>query len=485
MSIKLTQNAANAEENTLRSHHHVLFVLSEKSESVLPYAQVLDKKLRRIKKELKDLSKSPVTVDLPNGGLASFVTLSENMTTFKRHTLLRKATKYILEERPEKVAICVYGNNTARETNACAAYYVLTVNAANLPNKKKDHHAQELKQVDLFGYRTDHDYGFVNARTAGNILCRQLTTTSPNELTPSAYRAKIAALAKENAWLHDEYDMQRLKEIGAGAFVAVAQGSEPQDAAIVHLTYQPKQSKKHIALVGKGICFDTGGHNLKPAKYMLGMHEDMNGSAVALGILLAVSKMGLPIKVDCWLAIAQNHISPGAYKQNDVVTALNGMSIEIIHTDAEGRMVLADTLTLASRQKPDYMIDFATLTGSMITALGDRMSGVISNQPELACKAISAGAKAGERVVAFPYEEDYDSDLDSDIADIKQCTLEGGGDHLHAARFLGKFIENDVSWLHTDLSSANRKGGLGAIEADTNGFGVGFGIEMLKTLIQE
>jgi leucyl aminopeptidase len=218
---------------------------------------------------------------------------------------------------------------------------------------------------------------------------------------------------------------------------------------------------------------------------MLGMHEDMNGSAVALGILLAASKMELPVKIDCWLAIAQNHISPTAYKQNDIVTALNGMSIEIVHTDAEGRMVLADTLTLASRKKPDYIIDFATLTGSMITALGDRISGVISNRPELACKAINAGNKSGERIVAFPYEEDFDSDLDSDVADIKQCTLEGGGDHIHAARFLGKFIENDVAWLHTDLSSANRKGGLGAIETDTNGFGVGFGIEMLKMLIED
>lgn len=485
MSIKLTQNAANAVENTLNSYHHALFVLSENSQADLPYTQVLAKKLERTKKEFKDLNKSPVIVDLPNGGLASFIILTENLSPFQRHTLLRKAAKQILEERPEKIALCVYGNDTDRETNACAAYYVLSVNAASLPSRKKEHQAQNLKQIDIFGYHANHEYGFVNARVAGNTLCRQLTTTPPNELTPMAYRTKIASLAKENAWLHEEYDMQKLQEIGAGAFVAVAQGSAPQDAAIVHLTYQPKQSKKHIALVGKGICFDTGGHNLKPAKYMLGMHEDMNGSAVALGVLLAASKMELPVKIDCWLAIAQNHISPAAYKQNDVVTALNSMSIEIIHTDAEGRMVLADTLTLASRHKPDYMIDFATLTGSMITALGDRMSGVISNRGELACKAINAGAKAGERVVAFPFEDDYDSDLDSDIADIKQCTLEGGGDHIHAARFLGKFIENDVAWLHTDLSSANRKGGLGAIETDTNGFGVGFGLEMLKMLIED
>lgn len=241
--------------------------------------------------------------------------------------------------------------------------------------------------------------------------------------------------------------------------------------------------KKHVALVGKGICFDTGGHNLKPAKYMHGMHEDMNGSALAIGLLLAATQQKLPVKIDCWLAIAQNHIGPLAYKQNDVVTALNGTTIEIVHTDAEGRMVLADTLTLASKQKPDVMLDFATLTGSMHTALGDRMSGIISNQQVLAGKAIDAGARAGERLVAFPFDEDYDTDLESDIADIKQCTLDGGADHIHAARFLSKFIEHDVAWLHTDLSSYHRKDGLGAVQSDVNGFGVGFALELIRDLI--
>jgi leucyl aminopeptidase len=485
MSIKLIQNAANADEKILNNYKHALFILPENEDKSIPFSQALLTKLNRIKKEYKDLVKSPVSVDLANGGLASFIILSDTLSIFQRHTLLRKASKQILEEQPEKIALCIYSNSESRATNTCAAYYVLNVNTAVLPNRKKDSHKSNLKYIDIFGHQADHDYGFVNARVAGNALCRQLTVTPPNDLTPTIYRQKVIALAKEHGWQHEEFDMPKLREMGAGAFVAVGQGSGPQDAAIVHLTYNPKQTKKHIAIVGKGICFDTGGHNLKPAKYMLGMHEDMNGSAVALGILLAASKMQLPIKIDCWLAIAQNHISPSAYKQNDIVTALNGMSIEIIHTDAEGRMVLADTLTLASRQKPDYIMDFATLTGSMITALGDRMSGAISNRPELACRAINAGNKSGERIVAFPYEEDFDSDLDSDIADIKQCTLEGGGDHIHAARFLGKFIENDVAWLHTDLSSANRKGGLGAIEADTNGFGVGFGIEMIKILIEE
>ena len=402
---------------------------------------------------------------------------------FQRHSLLRKALKPLLDEQPTELAICLFGDDATREAHACAAYYVATVNAAELPSRKKDNKFKALENITIYGHKATHDYSYVNARVAGNILCRQLTMTPPNELTPTIYREKIATLAKVNGWKHEEFDMPALKKMGAGAFYAVGQGSHPQDAAIVHLSYSHQKPKKHIALVGKGICFDTGGHNIKPAKYMQGMHEDMNGSAVALGILLAATQQQLEVRIDCWLAIAQNHIGPLAYKQNDVVTALNGMTIEVVHTDAEGRMVLADTLTLASRQKPDVILDFATLTGSMISALGDRMSGVISNRPELSCKAVGAGSAAGERIVAFPYDDDYESDLDSDIADIKQCTLEGGADHIHAARFLGRFIENDTAWLHTDLSSANRKSGLGAVQSDTNGFGVGFGLEMIKSLL--
>lgn len=483
MSVKLTQNAAIATENTLSSEKHILFVLDENPQENLPFQENLNSRLARTKSEFKDLSKAPVTLDLPNGGIASFLILAEKLNNFQRHALLNKAVKPLLNEQPESLAICVYGNDSTREANACAAYYVSTVNAVDLPSHKKDKKTNSLGNVSIHGYAANHEYKKVNARVAGNALCRQLTFTPPNELTPLIYRSKIKDLAKANGWTHEEFDMPTLKELGAGAFVAVGQGSEPQDAAIVHLSYTPTNFDKHVALVGKGICFDTGGHNLKPAKYMNGMHEDMNGSAVALGILLAASQQQLPIKIDCWLAIAQNHIGPLAYKQNDVVTALNGTTIEIVHTDAEGRMVLADTLTMASRQQPNMIIDFATLTGSMAVALGDRMSGAIGNRPELLCKAVGAGNAAGERIVAFPYDEDYESDLDSDIADIKQCTLEGGADHIHAARFLGKFIENDVPWLHIDLSSATRKGGLGAVQTDTTGFGVGFGLEMLQSLL--
>lgn len=303
----------------------------------------------------------------------------------------------------------------------------------------------------------------------------------PNVLTPATYRERIRALAKGAGWDIEEFDLKRLKKLKAGAFMAVSRGSGHQDAAIVRLSYKGQGAGgkvRPIALVGKGICFDTGGHNLKPARYMNNMHDDMNGSAVVLGILHAATRLKLPLRIDAWLAIAQNHLSPEAYTQNEVVKALNGTSIEIVHTDAEGRMVLADTLTLAARAKPESIIDFATLTGSMAVAVGERMSGIIANRDDLAARAVAAGQTVGERVVAFPMPEDYDEELDSPVADVKQCTLQGEADHILAARFLQRFVA-DTPWLHVDLSASRCKGGLGAVGTDITGFGVGMGLELL------
>ncbi len=485
MSIQLRQSASLADEKSLATAGHILFVLPPTKPTKLPFDKVLQAKLKRSHSLYADLAKTPVTADLPNGNMASWVVLDAKQNVFQRHTSLRKALKPLLDEKPESLAIALFGNDKFRKASACAAFYVASVNAAELPTRKAVKKKRVLKTIALHGWQETHGYAEVLARVAGNTLTRHLTMLPPNDLTPTIYREKVAKLAKEYGWKHEEFDMKKLQKMGAGAFVAVGQGSEPQDAAIVHLTYTPKGAKKHIALVGKGICFDTGGHNLKPARYMHGMHEDMNGSAVALGILLAATQSKLPVKIDCWLAIAQNHISPKAYKQNDVVTALNGTTIEIVHTDAEGRMVLADTLTLASRAKPEFILDFATLTGSMATALGDRYSGILGNRQALLCKAIGAGSAAGERVCAFPFDDDYDEDLDSGIADVKQCTLEGGADHVLATRFLSRFIEGDVPWIHVDLSSSNRKGGLGAVGSDVNGFGVGFGLQMINMVCDD
>ncbi|HUW26800.1 MAG TPA: leucyl aminopeptidase family protein [Gallionella sp.] len=468
---------------TLPAATHLL-VLLPKAKTLpkdLPHGDLLAAVLKRRNMKADELVKSPVVANAENGTLVAWAMLDFEKDMFAQQVQVRKALQLLLDEHPKKLCVVVLGDEKQRQCAAELAVYGAWVNGAVLPAHKKKDERKPLQQIVLVGSVDKKPFDTLRAQASGNLLCRELTALPPNELTPDMYRKRVQKLAQQNRWQHEEFDMQKLRKMGAGAFVAVAQGSDPGDAAIVHLSYKHPKAKQTVALVGKGICFDTGGHNLKPSRYMHNMHEDMNGSAVALGILLAATHSQLPVNIDCWLALAQNHISPKAYKQNDIITALNGTSIEIIHTDAEGRMVLADTLTLASRGKPDWMIDFATLTGSMATALGARYSGVLGNHDELLLRAVRIGKQCGERLCAFPLDEDYEAALDSKVADIKQCTLDGAADHILATRFLKRFVEHDVPWLHVDLSASRCEGGLGSVAGDITGFGVGWGLQMLQT----
>lgn len=432
--------------------------------------------LARRGKKPETLTKTPLVLELPGGCLSVWLRLDPKQEIHAWHSLLCKAMKPLLEEHPETLEIALYGEDDFRARAAQAAAYTAWLNGVTLPNWKSEKPARGVQKIHLHGV-AGLNLKRAAALAEGNTLCRELTLLPPNLLTPGSYRERIRSLASKEGWDIEEYDIKRLKKLKAGAFLAVARGSGHQDAAIVRLKYGGKG--KRIAVAGKGICFDTGGHNLKPARYMNNMHDDMNGSAVALGLLLAASRLKLPVTLEVWLAIAQNHLSPEAYTQNEVVTALNGTTIEIVHTDAEGRMVLADTLALAAREKPDAILDFATLTGSMAVALGERMSGVISNRDDLAALAVAVGRACGERVAAFPMPEDYAEALDSSVADVKQCTLDSEADHILAALFLKRFV-GEIPWLHVDLSASRCKGGLGAAGSDITGFGVALGLGIIE-----
>lgn len=491
MLAKLTQSAAPLTKAALEPASHAVLVLpfAKKLDGLgaVPGLDRLKAVLRRRGMKVEELAKMPVSVSLPQGGLASFVMLDGGKSAFERQSVLRKAMAPLLEEQPRELVIGLFGSAEARREYAREALYVAWLNGMRLPSRKKKPALKPLARLRLHGARDDGGFAEIAAVAEANFLARELTAQPPNELTPAAYRERLHRMARANRWHFEEYDMRRLRRLGAGAFVAVAQGSRPEDAAIVHLSWRAQRPQGKVALVGKGICFDTGGHNLKPAKYMAGMHEDMNGSAVALGLMQALIARKMPLAIDTWLPIAQNHLSPEAYKQNDIVTALDGTTIEVVHTDAEGRMVLADTLTLASGgagkgrdgAKPDLLLDFATLTGSMGYALGSRYSGVFATSSELAHLAIAAGEASGERVCVFPLDADYEAGLESKVADIKQCSLEGEADHILAARFLKRFT-GDLAWVHMDLSASSCSGGLGAVGTDLTGFGVAWGVEFIE-----
>jgi leucyl aminopeptidase len=282
--------------SVLEKAGHVLFVLPEKQPTDLVMAEVLAARMKRKGTKYHELAKGPLTADLPHGGLAAWVVLG-NSSTFEQHTALRKALSPLLEESPETLTIALCDPEQAT-VHARKALYVALVNAVQLPNRKKKPSGKALKKIQWVGLAEKTDFSEVQASAAGNVLTRSLTVLPPNDLTPAIYREKIRALADENGWTHEEFDLKKLRKMGAGAFVAVAQGSEPEDAAIVHLTYTPKKSKnapspqpsynslslrerawgegngfrgegvRRVALVGKGICLPAATTSSPPATCM-------------------------------------------------------------------------------------------------------------------------------------------------------------------------------------------------------------------------
>ncbi|MCX6117773.1 MAG: leucyl aminopeptidase family protein [Proteobacteria bacterium] len=320
----------------------------------------------------------------------------------------------------------------------------------------------------------------LNRTASGTNIVRWLSKRAGNDLNCKKYLEYISQMAKVRKWKYEHINDVKLNKIGAGAFLSVVQGSEHKDFGIVKLSYSPSHAKKSLSLVGKGLMFDTGGHSLKSSQYMLGMHGDMAGSAVALAILNVATIEQWPIAITAYLAVADNMIGPKAYKPNDVITAMNGTTIEVIDTDAEGRMVLADTLYLACKDSPSLIMDFATLTGACVRAIGTTFSGVFTNRSQLHSTLIDAGYKSGERVWPFPMDKDFADCLDSTSADTKQCREKGGVDHIEASQFLSKFIDKKIPWVHVDLSAIENSGGLAHIASDETGFGVRFASQFIR-----
>ena len=442
----------------------------------LPRATALQKAADRMRRRRQD--NATVTLDNARGTLISIHRVKGD-DTFTRLTRAREIMAFIGEPTTRRAAIyCTDGEHAAAWAKALLA--AAGAAAFDLPSfRSKARKTPARRYLTLFGTEAaTSDMQLAESRA--NNLARWLTALPPNILSAAAYIDVARRLAKTHDLDFELFDEPRLEQLGAGAFLAVAQGNATRDAGIVRLSYRPQgPATPAVALVGKGIVFDTGGTNLKPFKGMLDMHIDMEGSAVALAAGIALAELKVAFPFDVWLAITPNRLSPTAYVSQDVVTAANGTTIQVIHTDAEGRMVLADTLTLAAREKPGLLLDYATLTGTCVSALTSRYSGVFTNRPESHTELVDNGVECGERVWPFPLDADFDDALKSKVADVMQCSPEGSGDHILAARFLARFVPESTPWVHMDLSAGQCKGGLAHVPSDITGFGVRYTLALL------
>jgi leucyl aminopeptidase len=403
-------------------------------------------------------------------------------SVFERLQTAGKLARIVMECEPRSLLLwqqgCAQEAADAALNATIAALEAAAFRFATFKSKPKPRAV--LARIDLAAAKQLPELDLTLASAAGNNIARWLTALPPNTLDAAAYRRLLQDFARRLGLAYKFYGEKQLRRLGAGAFLAVSRGNATRDAGIVRLAYRPRGARAPaLALIGKGVCFDTGGTNLKPHKGMLDMHIDMEGSAVAVGSLYALHALRSPAAVDCWLAITENRIGPLAYKPQDVVRAYNRTTIQVIHTDAEGRMVLADALSLAARNNPRAMIDYATLTGACVYALTERYSGAFTNRPAARELIEAAGLSSGERVWCFPMDKDYDTDLESAVADVMQCTADSKGDHILAARFLNRFVPKTIAWLHVDLAAGSRHGGLAHIQTEITGFGVRFTLDLL------
>lgn len=336
--------------------------------------------------------------------------------------------------------------------------------------------------VIINGRLDDGDYEAITAIVNPVALVRDLVNTPAADLGP----ADLAAIAQREAGALG-VDVEILEEgallaQGYGGIVGVGRGSA-RGPRLVRLTWQPPRAQTRVALVGKGITFDSGGLSLKPTVGMQNMKCDMAGAGAVLGAVLAAAALKLPVAVTGWLCLAENMPSGTATRMGDVLTMYGGKRVEVMNTDAEGRLVLADGLARAAEDHPDMLIDVATLTGAQMQALGNRTAGIMGSHDKLVTEIAAAAQRAGEPMWAMPMPEELKANLKSEIADL--ANLAPGesrpGGMLFAAHFLAEFVPSDLPWAHIDLAgpSWNRDGDHGYTPRGGTGFGVRTFVELL------
>jgi len=314
----------------------------------------------------------------------------------------------------------------------------------------------------------------------GVVLARELVNEPPNVLYPEEFARRAAQLRKLGV-IVEILDTKAMTKLGMGALLGVAQGSARPGRTVIMRYNGGKRGEAPVAFVGKGVCFDTGGISIKGAANMEDMKGDMGGAACVVGLMHALAARKARVNAVGAIGLVENMPDGNAQRPGDIVTSMSGQTIEIINTDAEGRLVLADVLWyVAKKFKPKFMIDLATLTGAIMVALGTEHAGLFSNNDELAERLVKAGIDTGERVWRMPLAPEYDKLIDSQFADMKNTGGRHGGS-ITAAQFLQRFVDN-TPWAHLDIAGT----AMGAPKTDINqSWGSGFGVRLLERLVAD
>lgn len=317
---------------------------------------------------------------------------------------------------------------------------------------------------------------------------RDIINKTPDDITPAKLAALALEVAESNGLESVIMDEQQLEEQNMGAFLAVSRASA-HAPRLIHLAYKPENAKTKVALVGKGLTYDSGGLSLKSSEWMVTMKSDKSGASAVLGIIKAVSELGLPIEVHAIIGASENMIGGNAYKPDDVLVAKNGKTIEVRNTDAEGRLVLADCLCYAQEVvQPDYLLDYATLTGACVVALGQYTTGLMGHNDSLKIAMQEASERSGELTGILPFNRYLKKLIKSEVADVCNIGSARYGGAITAALFLDHFIEEDYKhkWLHLDIAGpAYVEKSWGYNPHGASGAGVRMSVAWLESLLDE
>ena len=310
---------------------------------------------------------------------------------------------------------------------------------------------------------------------------RDLVNVPPNDLYPDVLAQRSADAGREAGLEVEVLDEKALRRQGYGGILGVGSGSA-RPPRLVRLRYRPARPRTRVALVGKGITYDTGGLNLKPAAGLVGMKSDMGGAAAVLSTVLAAAKLKVPVEVVATLPMAENMISGSSYRPSDVLTLRGGKTLEITDTNAEGRVILADAIVRAGEDDPDYLIEISTLTGGQVVALGTRVMGAMG-EPAFRDRVVAAGNAAGEAIWGMPLPDELRAGLDSQVADIANLPDDRWGSMLVGGRFLAEFVPEGVPWVHLDIAGPSFNSG--AAHDYTPKGGTGAGTRTLIAMLDE
>jgi len=363
-------------------------------------------------------------------------------------------------------------------------------------------HGLKLKSYDFDLYKSKKDKNIISINIIGNknkttiqnelrfkaieegtFFARDLVSEPPNVLNPKEYTNRLLKLRKLGIKV-TIYNESQMKKLGMHSLLGVGRGSI-NESFLVTLEWNgnKKDKKAPLSFVGKGVCFDTGGISLKPAKFMEEMKYDMAGSAVVAGLIQTLATRKAKVNAVGVVGLVENMPGGNAQRPGDIVKAYNGKTIEVLNTDAEGRLVLADALSFTEAKfKPRFMIDLATLTGAIIMALGEEYAGLFSNNDDLSNKIFKVGEKVKEKVWRLPLHDNYDKLINSTIADMQNINYSGGAGSITAAQFLQRFVTSKTPWAHLDIAGM----AFSKKAANLNpGGATGFGVRLLNQLIEE